>query len=92
MTFTQALYKLIVLGLTAAAIITLLVWIIRPAPAHRTNITPSTSSLCTVAAANQLANYWNTQIANATYEDLQNVYIEAEKATDARLNYCKAHS
>lgn len=48
--------------------------------------------LCTVTAVNQLANYWNQRVADASYSQLQNVYFEAEQATDARLNYCKAHS
>jgi hypothetical protein len=52
---------------------------------------PAPNPLCTSAAASQLAAYWNAQISQASYTDLQNVEAEAIVATAHRLDYCKGH-
>jgi hypothetical protein len=53
---------------------------------------PAVNPLCTVAAINALSDYWNAQIASATYVALQNTEANAVVAMAARVNYCKAHA
>jgi hypothetical protein len=78
-----------VVAITLGAIVTVILFF---GGAFRSPAPAPVNPLCTTAAASALANYWNQQVANASYSQLQNVYFQAEKATDARLNYCKAHS
>jgi hypothetical protein len=44
--------------------------------------------LCTSAAATQLNDYWQVQIANAGVANVQAVIAQAEAATVARMNLC----
>jgi hypothetical protein len=83
---------LILLLVASAALIAVAILGLTSSSPKTTDVRVQFSPLCTPAAVSQLANYWNAQISQASYANLQNTEANAIAATAQRLDYCKAHS
>lgn len=53
---------------------------------------PKVNPQCTPQAAASLNAYWQNQVENATYEDLQTILANAEAATAQRIKECGSGS
>jgi hypothetical protein len=79
-------YKILGAAVAAAAAVTMLsLWLTGVFSSAPVN------PLCTPQAAASSNAYWQEQINEASYVDLQATIAEAIAATSERLNYCKAH-
>lgn len=81
-------YKIAGIAIVFALVVSVILLVVGGAFSSHPKVNPQ----CTPQAAASLNAYWQNQVKNATYEDLQTILANAEAATAQRIKECGSGS